>query len=136
LRALADGAVHACTDVTGFGLAGHGTEMALASGVTLIIEADAIPLFRGILAMVASNRSGGLGSNHDHFSPAVRLDPAVDSALEGLLYDPQTSGGLLIAVDGAAAAHTAAALAAHGVPAHRIGTVEPAAGGVNIVVRS
>src|SRR5205085_10600613 len=60
LRGVAPGAVHACTDITGFGLIGHATEMARASGVTIAIEAARVPVFDGTLAMALSNRSGGM----------------------------------------------------------------------------
>ena len=60
LQALPAGAVHACTDVTGFGLIGHASEMAAASGVTLAIEVGKVPLFTGVLELAAGNRSGGM----------------------------------------------------------------------------
>src|SRR5205807_1871214 len=103
LRALAPGDVHACTDITGFGLVGHASEMAAASRVTLTIESGTVPLFGGVRDMVRANRSGGMLSNVEHFSPRVKADARVDADLVSLLYDPQTSGGLLIA-----AAHGAA----------------------------
>ena len=59
LQTLPAGAVHACTDVTGFGLIGHATEMARASGVTLAIDAGVVPLFAGVLAIAAQNRRAG-----------------------------------------------------------------------------
>ena len=70
LRALPPEAVHACTDVTGFGLAGHATEMAKGSGMTLTLEAGKLPVFHGVLAITGQNRSGGLGSNQAHFAAA------------------------------------------------------------------
>lgn len=118
--------VHACTDVTGFGLIGHASEMAAASGVTLRIEAGRVPLFEGVRALVDRNRSGGMETNQDHFGQHVRVTGAVDARVLALLYDPQTSGGLLIAVDPAAADSLDRALTAAGVTAERIGLVEPA----------
>jgi selenide, water dikinase len=95
------GAVHACTDVTGFGLAGHASEMARASRVTLVIDASRLPLFTGVLDIASGNRSGGLDANVSHFSRRVRVDPAalesLSDALIAAVYDPQTSGGLLMA---------------------------------------
>jgi selenide,water dikinase len=135
LQALAHGTVHACTDITGFGLAGHGCEMARASRVTLTIDAARVPLFEGVLAIAARNHSGGLESNREHFGAAVRVAGAIDPELEALLYDPQTSGGLLVAADPAAAAAVEAALVAGGVMASRIGTVGAAAEGVDVVVK-
>jgi selenide,water dikinase len=136
LQALPPGSVHACTDITGFGLAGHGSQMARASSVTLAIDAAKLPLFDGILAMAASNRSGGMGSNQEHFGQAIQLDPGVGDALAAVLFDPQTSGGLLVAVSGDAAGAAAKALAAAQVEAAQIGTVQEATGRFNIVVRA
>jgi len=136
LQTLSPGTIHACTDVTGFGLAGHGSEMARASGVTLVIEAKKLPVFNGVLAIASANRSGGMGSNQEHFGEMIQVDPALDGALESLLYDPQTSGGLLIAVSPDAAGAARKALAEANVEASLIGTVEAPAGGFNIVVRA
>ena len=135
LQALPAGAVHACTDVTGFGMIGHASEIAKASGVTVTIDAGQIPVFTGVLAIVGPNQSGGLGTNRDHFAGGVRVEPGVDPAREIILYDPQTSGGLLIAASRDAANMVADALAAAGIRAPRIGTVGPAQPGVHIVVR-
>jgi selenide,water dikinase len=136
LQALPRGTVHACTDVTGFGLAGHATEMARASEVTLTLEAGAIPVFTGVLAIAALNRSGGLTSNQEHFAAGVKVDSGVDADREAILYDPQTSGGLLIAADSDAADRVAAALDAAGVSAVRIGTAGVPVPGVHILVRA
>ena len=135
LQSLPPGVVHACTDVTGFGLIGHATEMARASAVTLAVDAGRVPPFAGVLAIAALNKSGGMGSNQDHFGAGVSMAPGVDSDRESLLYDPQTSGGLLVAVAARAAPLAAAALEASGVDATRIGAVEPAAPGLHIRVR-
>ena len=135
LQTLPAGAVHACTDVTGFGLIGHATEMARASGVTVTLEAGKIPVFAGVLAIAGQNRSGGLGSNEEHFAAGVTVDPGVDPDRLTILYDPQTSGGLLIAAGRDAADAVAEALAAAQVQAARIGTVETTRPGSPIVVR-
>jgi selenide, water dikinase len=126
--------VHACTDVTGFGLIGHGSAMAKASGVTLRIDASRVPLFDGAAALAAANRSGGLASNVEHFSAGVAVALGVAGAVETLLYDPQTSGGLLVAVSAPAAVACETAFRRHGVPVHRIGAVETAAPGVRVRV--
>ena len=117
--------MHACTDVTGFGLIGHASEMAQGSGVTLEIDVAAVPLIPGALDL-ASNRSGGMKTNEEYFASGVSGLEAVDPALLALLFDPQTSGGLLAAVDPASAAAAAAAFAAAGVAAARVGTAHPA----------
>ena len=135
LQALPAGAVHACTDITGFGLIGHVSEVARASGVTVTIEAGNVPVFNGVLAIAGQNRSGGLGSNQEHFADSVTMAPGVDPDREAIFYDPQTSGGLLIAASGDAADRVAAALVAAGVPASRIGTAGAARPGIHIVVR-
>ena len=127
LRTLPPGAVHACTDITGFGLIGHATEMAAASGVSLEVDAGRVPLLPGALALVPGHVPGGGRTNADHFAPGVQAAAALPPALLTLLYDPQTSGGLLAAVDAAHAARAAAAFERAGVAAHRVGRVVPAA---------
>ena len=87
--------VHAVTDVTGFGLLGHSREMALASGVTLEIEAERVPLMEGALEYARDGiLPGGLHNNRDFVASCVEGS----SPLDDLLYDPQTSGGLLVAL--------------------------------------
>ena len=115
-------AVRACTDVTGFGLLGHGTEMARASGVTLVIRVANLPVLPGVIELVPRNRSGRLGSNREFFEPGVESS-GVDAALLDLCYDPQTSGGLLASVKAAAAAEIRDALEAVGVPCALVGEV-------------
>jgi len=91
--------VHGCTDVTGFGLIGHGREMAIASDATIEIEAARVPLLPGALDAVAAGAiPGGLRNNKDFASCDVENASTVDQTLLDLLYDPQTSGGLLIAL--------------------------------------
>ena len=136
IRELRPDAVHACTDITGFGLAGHATAMARASGATLVVEAGCVPLFGGVLEIAGRNRSGGLGSNHDYFAAGVRIERGVAAEFEWLLYDPQTSGGLLIASAADAADAVAAALAGAGVSSRRIGIVQPQVAGVHVIVRA
>lgn len=89
--------VHGCTDVTGFGMIAHSREMAVASGVTIEIEAARVPLLPGALdAWDAGAIPGGLRNNQEFASCAAQVADTVDPRVEGLLYDPQTSGGLLI----------------------------------------
>ena len=95
--------VRGCTDVTGFGLLGHGSEMALASGCGLRIRTEAVPLLPGALGYAESNYfAGGLGRNRSYVEGlardgtlALRIDGAISRDLLGLLYDSETSGGLL-----------------------------------------
>ncbi len=117
--------VHACTDVTGFGLLGHGSEMAAASHVTLLIEADEVPVLRGVLEIATRNRSGGMVTNKRHFGTAVDVKEHVPGPLLDVLYDPQTSGGLLFAVAPESTARALDALQQAGVAAVRIGEIGP-----------
>ena len=135
LQTLPTGDVHACTDVTGFGMIGHASEVAKASGVTVTIESGQVPVFAGVLAIVGQNHSGGMGTNRDHFQSGVTVVPGVDPDREAILYDPQTSGGLLIAASKEAADRVAKALAEAGVSAAKIGSVGPSQPGVLIVVQ-
>ena len=118
--------VHACTDVTGFGLIGHACEMAVASGVTVEIDARHVPVFHGIHDLVKQNRSGGMQTNTEHFGPSTAVESEVGESLVSLLYDPQTSGGLLIAVAAGAADRVRDDLVKAGVPAVKIGRVSDA----------
>ena len=123
LKSLGDGVVHACTDITGFGLVGHAIEMASASNVTLEIEAHAVPLLEGVMRLVDGNVPGGGRSNAQHFAPDVRFGAEMDLDLVKVLHDPQTSGGLLVSVDAASAAAAETALRSYGVAVHRVGRV-------------
>jgi selenide,water dikinase len=87
---------HGCTDITGFGLIGHAREMAVASGVTLEIEVDQVRLLPGALDYARAGATpGGLHNNRDFAACAVETRRQIARELEDLLYDPQTSGGLL-----------------------------------------
>jgi selenide,water dikinase len=121
----APGAVHACTDITGFGLIGHASEVAAASGCSLEIEAGSVPLLEGARALVQGNVPGGGRTNREHFEGRVRVADGIDGAVIELLYDPQTSGGLLIACAGEHAAGLLSALAEAGVLTSRIGRAVP-----------
>lgn len=113
---------HACTDVSGFGFLGHAREMAAGSGVTLEIECARIPVLPGAYdAVRAGALPGGLINNRDFVSCAVAGADAIDPALLDLLYDPQTSGGLLISL----AASEADALERRFPAARRVGRVLP-----------
>jgi selenide, water dikinase len=116
------GAVHGCTDITGFGLIGHATEMALASDASIAIDTSRLPIFDGARAIARENRSGGLGTNREQFAPTTMSEGIAADVLD-LCYDPQTSGGLLASVDAASLEAIVAELMAAGVPAHVIGSV-------------
>jgi len=121
LQAQPPGVVRACTDVTGFGLLGHAEEMAKASHVTVRLEAAAVPLLEGARDLARLNRSGGLGTNEDFFRAGVVVERPIDPDILALLYDPQTSGGLLIAMPEADAVRYVASMGT----AYRIGRVLP-----------
>ena len=96
LGSLPPGSVHACTDITGFGLAGHGIELARASGCSLELDLASIPVLEGALDLLEENTPGGARTNTEHFASAVDLDGRADLRRGQLLFDPQTSGGLLV----------------------------------------
>jgi selenide,water dikinase len=125
-ESLPTGEVHACTDITGFGLIGHATEMAVAGDVAFELDAAAIPLLNGALGLVRGNIPGGSRTNRQHFGSRVEIGPTVPPDVADLLYDPQTSGGLLVAVAPKALDPALAALAAAGVAGAAIGRVVPA----------
>lgn len=105
LAGLADGPPHAVTDVTGFGLFGHGWEMAERSGVTVRFSAAALPFYPGALqAAEAGVRTGGDPRNRSFLDGRVGVGEDVPAAIEAIGFDPQTSGGLLAAVTPEAAA--------------------------------
>lgn len=117
--------VHGCTDVTGFGLLGHAREMALGSHVTLEIDPKAVQFLPGAVDYARQGAiPGGLKNNRAFASPCVQESPAGKSGFDDLLYDPQTSGGLLISLSEA----DAEALARKFPAAYRIGRVVESSG--------
>ncbi len=120
---------HAMTDVTGFGLLGHASEVASRSGVRVVIDAGRVPALPGALAHAGEGIvTRGGGRNREGLAGRVAVAKALDPALEHLLYDPQTSGGLLVALPPAAAVAMVARLAADGLPGAVIGRVEEGGG--------
>jgi selenide, water dikinase len=118
--------VHSMTDVTGFGLIGHAREMALASNVGLRLFAGRILLLEGALECVrAGNIPGGLKANREFAECLVGYEDGISDDVRTLLFDPQTAGGLLIAVAAEGAGALRQALAAAGVSAVEIGEVVP-----------
>jgi len=119
-------AVHAMTDVTGFGLVAHAREMALASEVSIRLHASRIPLLEGALECIrAGHIPGGLTANRDFAECVVGYELGISEDLKNMLFDPQTAGGLLISVVSGMAAELTQALQAAGVPAVEIGQVLP-----------
>jgi len=116
--------IHSLTDVTGFGLIGHAREMALASNVSLRFDINQIPLLEGALDCIrAGNIPGGLKNNRDFAECVVCYEEGIPEELKTILFDPQTAGGLLIAVAPESSPALVHNLKAAGVPAVEIGEV-------------
>jgi selenide,water dikinase len=122
--------IHAVTDVTGFGLLGHAREMALGDSqrniepVSLEIDHSAVSYLPGAIEAAREGfLPGGLKNNRDFIGDCVRFAEGVRQEYRDLLFDPQTSGGLLIATSPESAEAAIAALGGHGVSARRIGKV-------------
>lgn len=140
--------IQACTDITGFGLLGHASEMAQAGGVLFRIDASAVPQMEGALQYVKDKQiAGGVGRNRDYLftleetqgsgifgskpTARVRIEGNLPADTLTLLLDPQTSGGLLAAVPADRLQEVRAALEEQGVPSWEIGAVEE---GLGVVV--
>jgi len=118
--------VNACTDITGFGFLGHASEMAKASGCTLAFDAKNIPLLDGVYELSEKGViPGGTGRNKDYLSPKVNFAKDVPEPLTAILYDPQTSGGLLLSVRSADVSLLLRNLTDAGVDAAVVGDVRP-----------
>ena len=91
--------IHACSDVTGFGILGHSLEMASGSGVTLVIESAKLPLMRGAPRLAEKGYiTGGCKRNREYLADKMAIDKSIREGLVEVALDPQTSGGLLLAV--------------------------------------
>jgi selenide,water dikinase len=131
-EAVRDLDVHGATDVTGFGLVGHSCEMAAGAGLALELRAADLPLLAGVLDVVrAGVVSGGCNRGKQHFGPRVQLGADVDPAVGDLVFDAETSGGLLLAVPEAIVATVVRRLRDAGAPSHAVigQFVAPAPGG-------
>jgi selenide,water dikinase len=116
--------VHSLTDVTGFGLIGHAREMALASNVSLLFHIHKIPVIEGALDCIrAGDIPGGLKNNRDFAECTVGYDEAISEESKTILFDPQTAGGLLIAVAAEHSPNLLRELKAAGIPAVEVGEV-------------
>jgi selenide,water dikinase len=133
-RAAVAAGLHAATDITGFGLAGHAHEMAERSGVGVRINAGAVPLLPGARAHAERGVSfGGLERNQAYFDDGTKVVfDRIDDATRRLMLDPQTSGGLLVGVPPPHAAQWDRERAAHHVSATKVGEVV-AGSGVTVV---
>lgn len=125
--------VRAMTDITGFGLAGHALEMAKLSGVNFEIVFDQVGLLPGAEELAGQGVfPGGKGRNEEYFAQWVETDGALKDYARGLLYDPQTSGGLLMAVASERADSLLADLRASGEEACALGQVVPGTGNISV----
>ena len=119
---------NAVTDVTGFGLLGHAYEMASRSGVRIRFDAARLPALAGALDVAeAGERTGGDGRNREFAGHAVTMDSVPDE-LVALAWDPQTSGGLLVAVPAERGAVLEAAFRDAGLFVARVGSVDEGTG--------
>jgi selenide,water dikinase len=110
--------VHACSDVTGYGVLGHALEMAAGSNVTLVIEAAKMPLLPAAPQLAEKGYiTGGCKRNRDYLRNKVTIDKSIHEGLVEVALDPQTSGGLLISVANRHAAKLVQDLVAAGIPA-------------------
>ena len=120
---LACGA-HAATDITGYGLAGHAFEMAAGAGVTIRITAASLPLLPRALELAELGMiPGGANANRDYMTGRISVAASVDPNLDKVIYDPQTSGGLLLALAPHKLDECRERLHQHGVRAWHIGEV-------------
>lgn len=121
---------HACTDVTGYGLLGHALRVARASGVDLRVDHRRVPCLSGALELLGQGAApGGLESNRGAFGDAVEFTASVPPVWRDLLFDPQTSGGLLVALAPAQAEALVAELERDGVDAAVVGEASAAGKG-------
>ncbi len=117
-------AIHSVTDVTGFGFIGHALEMATASQAGLRLDSSKVELIHGALECVrAGYIAGGLKKNREFVGACAHFAAGVSSELQQLFFDPQTSGGLLIAIQPESAAEARLLLAKANCPAMRVGEV-------------
>jgi selenide,water dikinase len=127
--------IHAATDVTGFGLGGHGLEMA-GEDTRLHLSLDAIPVMPHAYRMYAAGVTTGVNKhNRTQVEPHLSFSDSVESAKREILFDPQTSGGLLVALPASQAADALSRLNDNGVPhACIIGHTETATDAIRIAV--
>lgn len=127
--------VRAMTDITGFGLLGHAHEMAHVAAVDFTIAYGAVAWLPGARQYAAQAMfPGGMFRNRDYFSTWIRFDEQLDEIDQNLLFDPETSGGLLMAVASEKAASLCRALVSEGDPASIVGEVLPGSGSISVTL--
>lgn len=98
-RLMQEAGIHACTDVTGFGFLGHLTQLVKNSRIGAVVNSTTVPVFDSVAECLGKGlRPGGLERNRDYYSPSVRFKSGLPEHIMDILYDPQTSGGLLISL--------------------------------------
>jgi selenide,water dikinase len=123
--AMIEAGARAATDITGFGFLGHAMNLARGSGVRVAIELSALPLLPGAMDLARRGMSpGGTAHNRDYYGPMILWPKGLDEAWARIAFDPQTSGGLLIAIPEARLETLVSALGRRDVAAHRVGWVE------------
>lgn len=135
-EAATSAGARAATDITGFGFLGHATEMADGADLTFAVDAASVPLIDG--AAVCAKQwtfPGGSVNNRKAYEGAVRFDDAIGEEQRMLLFDAQTSGGMLIALPAAAFDAFSTEMVARGAPWWLVGEVLPREAGISIIVR-
>ena len=129
--------VHALTDVTGFGLAGHALELARGAKLSVQIDWSRVPLLAGVVELASAGHvTGASGRNWDGYGNEIGLPAGFPATAKALLTDPQTSGGLLVSCDAAAADNVLAVFRRHGFDAAAvIGSIHEAGTGPRLQVR-
>ena len=127
--------LHACTDITGFGIAGHLLEIALGSNTRVLLKYSDLPLYPGVLDMYRKGETTGSNrENHRMVQEHMEIQASLSKIEKELLFDPQTSGGLLLSVPDSQAEELLTALSAAGVQsAVRVGEVAEGSPGILVV---
>ena len=125
---------HACTDVTGFSLLGHLYEMTSNSGVDAYVYVESVPLIEGVLEHVtAGDKPGGLGANRKFLSTRISVSEHCEPHHTDVLFDPQTSGGLLVSLAKSRVEEFLQRMEAAGESAAVIGEIRPGKGTVQVL---
>lgn len=128
--------IHAATDVTGFGLAGHGQEMVGDTAITVEIRIEALPIMDEALEMYKKGMTTGVNANNRQLvAAALKMDPALPARLQEIVFDPQTNGGLMVALPESQSQELLEALHSAGIQAAAIiGRVTERQGGASLVI--
>jgi selenide,water dikinase len=125
--------LHACTDITGFGIAGHGLEVALGCDARIVLEYGKLPFYPAALEMYQQGETTGSNlGNRALVAGKLEIQTSLSKSAEELLYDPQTSGGLLLSLPASQTADALQKLTATGIAA-QIGEVVEGPAGVVII---